>query len=329
MPGMGPVIIFDKSALQSLSGREALWLDCFYNTNITPLFYIETLADLYKEIRRGRTPEQIVGDIASKTPDIASGVNADHLTLCVNDLLGRPVPMERVPVTQRGRSVLTGDRLGIVIERPPESEAFERWQQGDYLGVEHQFARSWRGGLSNLDLKEVLLNSGLPKGARLNIKDLAAAKSCADRFVGGERNRFSTLKGALQTLGVPEDMWPQIIQRWKAAGGPPLKEFAPFAAHVFSVDIFFFVSLAAGHISTERSSNQVDIAYLYYLPFCMVFVSGDKLHRRTVPLFLQDDQVFVWAPDLKADLSRIDAYFSGFPEAVRDLGSSHSRSIRL
>ena len=51
----------------------------------------------------------------------------------------------------------------------------------------------------------------------------------------------------------------------------------------------------------------MDIAYLYYLPFCMVFVSSDKLHERVVPLFLRDlTSRSSKGPDLKADLKRID-----------------------
>ena len=319
MPGSGPITIFDKSALQSLSGREALWFDCFYSANITPLFYIETLANLYKEMRCGRTPDQVVADIASKTPDFA-GANADHLTLCVNDLLGFSVPVERFPVTVRGRSVMTADRLGVVFEQAPEIEAFERWQRGEYLTIERQFARSWRLSRTRLDLSQIVANSGLPKGVRLDVKDFAEAKKWADRFVRGERNRFSTLKGALETIGVPQKLWSRIVSRWKADGGPPLTEFAPYAAHVFNLDIFFFVSLAASLISTEKASNQIDIAYLYYLPFCMVFVSGDNLHKRVAPLFMGEDQQFVWAPDLKADLARIDEHYSRLPEAERDKG---------
>ena len=45
---LGPILIFDKSTLQSLNVDEAVWLDNFFMTNITPLFFIETLADLEK-----------------------------------------------------------------------------------------------------------------------------------------------------------------------------------------------------------------------------------------------------------------------------------------
>ena len=52
---MGPILIFDKSTLQGLNPDEAVWLDNFFISNITPLFYTETLADLTKEMRNGRT----------------------------------------------------------------------------------------------------------------------------------------------------------------------------------------------------------------------------------------------------------------------------------
>ena len=42
---MGPITIFDKSALQSLSMDESVWLDAFFLVNVVPLFYVETLAD--------------------------------------------------------------------------------------------------------------------------------------------------------------------------------------------------------------------------------------------------------------------------------------------
>jgi hypothetical protein len=77
----GPILIFDKSTLQALNPDEAHWLDNFFLSNITPLFYIETLADLEKEVRQGKTPEQVVGEIAYKSPDMQAYPNVHHLTL--------------------------------------------------------------------------------------------------------------------------------------------------------------------------------------------------------------------------------------------------------
>jgi hypothetical protein len=46
-----------KSALQALSIDEAVWLEAHFLTNVTPLFYVETLADLEKAAAEGGTPE--------------------------------------------------------------------------------------------------------------------------------------------------------------------------------------------------------------------------------------------------------------------------------
>ncbi len=41
----------------------------------------------------------------------------------------------------------------------------------------------------------------------------------------------------------------------------------------------------------------------------MAFVSSDRLHEQTAPLFLRDDQEFVWGLDLKADLRQLNAHY--------------------
>jgi hypothetical protein len=71
----GPVLIFDKSSLESLSLDEAVLLDNFYRSNITPLFFVECLADLEKAIKSKSTPEQLVGSLADRTPEVQSSAN--------------------------------------------------------------------------------------------------------------------------------------------------------------------------------------------------------------------------------------------------------------
>jgi hypothetical protein len=75
-------------------------------------------------------------------------------------------------------------------------------------------------------------------------------------------------------------------------------------------------------IGGERPSNRTDIAYLFYLPFSMVFVSSDDLHRRTAPLFMRSDQELVWGLDLKPALKAINDHFLQLSENERDKGIS-------
>jgi hypothetical protein len=152
-------------------------------------------------------------------------------------------------------------------------------------------------------------------------KTLADAKHLADALIQAADKAFDRLRFAVEFFGVGQQHHKQIIQNWESSGKPPLQEYAPYAAFVLTIEVFFHIALAAGLISPDRASNRTDIAYLFYLPFCMAFVSTDRLHRRTAPLFLRPDQEFVWGIDLKADLARLDAHYkSTLSEADRERG---------
>ena len=65
----------------------------------------------------------------------------------------------------------------------------------------------------------------------------------------------------------------------------------------------------------------VPTSYLFYLPFCMMFVSSDRLHQQTASLFLREDQDFVWGFELKADLRQLNEhYLATFSEVDRERG---------
>lgn len=307
MPGAGPILLFDKSVLQSLSVDEAVWLDTFYFPCITPLFFTETLADLEKEVQKGRSPEDVVGNLAEKTP-IGGAINAHHDTLSVNELLGYKFELRHVPVVPGGNPVNTRDgRSAVVYDSPPEAAALSRWQEHDFLDVERRFAKAWRAALSGIDLdalfslgREIIKRVGRPK-------DLLAAKAAAGELLRKPGSRYVA---DVLTSHKPEDLGRAVVERWRASGSPPIKEFAPYTAHLLLVDLFFCIGLGADLIGRERPTNKIDIAYLYYLPFCMAFTSRDKLHERTAPLFMDKDQAFIRGDDLKVDLAKLDAHYS-------------------
>jgi hypothetical protein len=143
-----------KSLLQSISLDESVWLDAFFSSNITPLFFVETLADLEKEVAEGRTPEEVVGNLAQKTPE--SGLpNVHHEVLCYSELLGNHLELRGVPVIEGGEPVIRGNRKGIVFRQTPEQTALHRWRLGQFLEIERDFAHAWRQALSGIDLEAV------------------------------------------------------------------------------------------------------------------------------------------------------------------------------
>jgi len=209
-------------------------------------------------------------------------------------------------------AVVTANGSGVLFRPSPEEEALHRWQEGEFLTVERHFARSWRNTLAELDLGKWKASSE----AYPRPRTLAEARDIAVRIISHDGSRYRLLQAALTVFDVPTYSRQDVLRRWKSDGGPRISEFAPYVDYVLTVDTFFGLALHSGLISAERASNRLDIAYLYYLPFCMVFTSNDNLHERTVPLFLREDQRFVRGVDLKADLAKLDAHYSALPEEI-------------
>lgn len=271
---MGPSLIFDKSALQALNPDEAMWLDNFYLANITPMFFVETLADLEKEVRKGKAPEELVGNIANKTPENGC-VNTNYENLLFGELTGQgKVELAGRPAVFEGQAVKLGNETGVIFRPSPEAEAFQRWQKHQFLDIERTIAKKWREGLKSITredsgaiLREVF-------GSLVKPQTLEEVKHQVDSVMDSAQRREVLIFG-LKLLGIAPEFQASIIQRWEMEGKGSLREFAPYFVHVFSVNLFFYLGTAAGLFSAfpHPLTHGIDVAYLYYLPFCMIFVS--------------------------------------------------------
>ena len=273
---MGPITLFDKSFLQSLSLDESVWFDHFFPTNLCPLFYVETLADLNKTTRAGRTPEDEVRIIASKFPEMHATPNVQHVTACIQELRGYRVPMTGQMLVAGGRPVKANGQSGIVFQESPESKAFSRWQNSEFKDIEHNHAREWRAMVTNLDLNEM---GNRFKKLGINgktCKTLEQAKALADETsrqvsIAAKNKPFDQMHLALLFLNIDQSYYTEILHRWSATNYRPLKQYAPYVAYVYTIELFFQIALAANLISSSRPSNRVDIGYLFYLPFSNAF----------------------------------------------------------
>jgi len=268
---MGPITLFDKSFLQSLSVDESVWFDHFFYPVICPLFYVETLADLEKAVRQDRSPEQEVGIIAQKTPEMSGGPSVYHSQLSLANLMGHKVPMDGRIVVAGGKPVRAEGKTGIVYENSPEAEAFSRWQKGEFLQIERRFAKAWREALNSLDLLTVAAGMKAMGIDLKTCKSLTEAKQMADSFVNDRDKPLDRMKLTCIILNVPREYEHPILEQWQAYGYPALCDYAPYAAYVLSVELFFQIALGAQLIAAKRPSNRIDVAYLFYLPFCYGF----------------------------------------------------------
>lgn len=314
---MGPILIFDKSALQSFSIDESVWLDNYFLTNITPLFYVETLADLSLP-NPSKPAEKIISELAAKTPRALPNVN--HSRLVLGNLRGITIETDHGrPIVDQGVTKKSPDgKFSVHFDESPESKALARWHKREYKEIEREFARQWRQTLDVLNFDEFIgiVKNIVPSGEKLG--NLEQIKFFVDKFIKDDSKELLYL--ALDFLGIDERHRPAIVDRWEKQDKPSFNIFAPYAAYVFSIDLIFYLAASKGIIAKERPSNKVDLAYLYYLPFCHIFVSGDKLHARTVPLFLREDQSFITAKEFKDALAKINEYYSQFREDIAEVG---------
>jgi hypothetical protein len=318
---VGPILIFDKSALQALRLREAVLLNTLFLTNITPLFYVESLADLEKQDDpTGRPPEEVVADLAAKTPVMHNQANVFHRTLLIDELVtGRRVDMSRRANLSGGRAKRAPDgTLGVLLKDAPEAAMLARWRARTFSTSERRQAQVWRAALAAVDLDSriELARRLVPPAER--VATLEQAKAFADGFV--RRPDQAVLSLALEMLEIPQAHRGAILARHASARFPSLHAFAPYAAYIMTVDLVLYLGMGLDQIQRDRASHIVDIAYLYYLPFCMVFTSTDRLHRQLTPLFADLGQAFLWGPELKAGLAELLAYCEAHPNELRAKG---------
>jgi hypothetical protein len=204
------MLIFDKSALQALTVDESNWLDNFFLSNITPLFLTETLADLEKQVGAGRTPEEVVGDLALRTPDMQAYPCAHHRWLLGGDLYGHEVPMDgRIPCSA-GKVVRLDNKRGVFFSRTKEEEALRRWYRAEFVDVERQIAKTWRRELCNLNHEEMY--AFFQKWFLIvKPRDLAEVKTLTDAYIDGSP-RHASLRFGMNLLDIPEERQREIFE---------------------------------------------------------------------------------------------------------------------
>jgi hypothetical protein len=301
---MGPSILFDKSAIQSLGRPALLELSRYFYTVVPPVLLMETLADLSLKPDDLDGAKKRVAHIADKVFPINSIANTHCQTMCVHNLLGDVVPMTRVPAVVSGRPVTAKDvSKGIFIDIQPEKEAVMRWRNGHFNADDLKFAIEWRESAkgSNLDAMKL----ALPK-TPIKIHSAEHVREVVDLLLSQPELQELLLRWFLGLLRCDAETTARVCVRWKWAVDRSLGGFAPYALHCLRAQLIYYIGMMQGFFGT-RPSNVVDLEYLSYTPFAFVFCSGDKLHRQLAPLVLHEDQSFVDRDELQTALNEVAA----------------------
>ena len=249
---MGPISLFDKSFLQGLSVDESVWFDQYFLTCVCPMLYAETLADLDKPGRRGRTAADEVRIIANKFPQMGSYACAHHLQLVMAELMGYAIPFTgQIPLAE-GRLVEVAGDVSVVSSGSAVNDAFLRWQRREFTEVERRYAAQWRRMLAKLDLRSLAdLDERFGSDMR-GCRSLEGAVASARRFVDLLDASGQAMAFAFDALAVPAAAWPMLSEKWTHAKDWPLRKWAPYTSLILEIDMYFRAAMAASLISSDR-----------------------------------------------------------------------------
>lgn len=277
--------------------------------NIPPILVMEILADLSKEHEDGKVPVEIVQLLANKLLPTNTAVNAYHIELIREELRGGVITMDYRPFVAGGTIVKspTGG-LGMKFTESPQQVSVRRWKDGQFTKVDELIAESWRSVTKQEDLLE-----NLKKSIRIDADDLKAITSLTkalayvDEILIDSNRQKALLTFALAEFGIDINEASSALLRWEQSSPNFLSSFAPYTAYCTRVVLLFHVALKKGLVAT-RPTNQLDLEYLFYLPFCKVFITNDKFQKSLAQLFVTDDQVFVDGHAMKQDFKQIEEY---------------------
>jgi len=306
-------IILDKSTFQSLSFQELVPLNNYYKHNITPVLCMEVLGDLKKDYKKGKPPKERVIEFAKKLFSQQNVVNVHYKKMIKSDLMGDSISYDGRPFLDMDKSVVSeSGQKGWIVKETAEEKAIQKWKDGDFNAVDYELSQLWRDRTSQKDICDNIKRNNIFSTSDKKITDFNNLNSAVDEILCNLSLQPKLLKMLLEFHGLNASDSIYAYTLWKSSG-KLIKDYAPYAFHCLKVDVLFFEALNYNLIGT-RPTNIVDLNYLYYLPFCDIFTSNDKLHLNLAPLLCREDQIFVKGTDLKKDLAEIVQYLDNLTE---------------
>lgn len=308
MPDGHKSLVLDKSAFQSLSRAEHARATFGFTTNVTPVLLREILTDLTKQDPNlGLRPDECVQLLARKFLGSGGVINVDSRKLCVHDLLGASVSGDgRVLIEDFSYVTDPSDPDGppaVWIEPGRGNLDILRWAQAEFTDRERQLAAGLRerGQAFSLEQLRGRLRAHhvlLPRPK--NTMDLGTV---ANEILVNNALQRALVDWLVDQCGAPTLLRREVLLRWEFAQRPPLAKFAPYAHHCARVLLMLLLGMTHRLLS-DPPTNRIDAEYLFYSPFCHVFVSSDKLHKQLAPAVMWPGQRFVTTDEFRKELSR-------------------------
>lgn len=200
-------------------------------------------------------------------------------------------------------------RLGPTVETVSDglqltalSEAVKRMQSASPDDIDFLAANEWRGmAQCGVESYSALLrerNIELP--ATRNASD---ALRMAQELLGQQNTSTVWLTLFLQHCG-SEHLYRELDNILHGLEVRPLSEWAPYTHFCLTTLLAGIMCWRDRHVP-QTPNNGLDLQYLYYLPFCSIFCSADRLHRTLGQLLIRSDQRFASPVQLSTDFQLV------------------------
>jgi hypothetical protein len=273
----------------------------------TPTLIGEIIADLKSEPSKRALPSEVVRALSRKMQKAHGLQPANYRKLALANLYAHEISMiGQVPVDRTAPNVrMIENGRGLLYDSTPEQMLWQRWANGEFSTDDELTATIWRNGIDQIDLDGL---TALWK--EFSWRHFSSAKNQAELISALEaflKDSAPMVQREILNMTLdlvkasPEDR--RVAHALMNIGEMrSVIEFAPFAVSVLRLFLAFVCGLARGFIG-PRPTNYVDLQYLYYSPFCMVFASNDKFHREMWGA-TSGVHSFIWGKELKDDLHR-------------------------
>jgi hypothetical protein len=198
----------------------------------------------------------------------------------------------------------------IAYDEAPEFQLLRRWQAGSFEDTDSKLSARWRQNTTTKNMKELKRRYQTEHSSALVLTDMDRVRARVDQFFSDPFQQPLLLTRLLKLLGAPEGVAKVVWARWNADPPDSMREFAPYASFVLRAQLTFELALANSLIK-ERPSTEVDLQYLFYLPFCHAFLSGDDDQVKLAEALRRDDQTIVTLENVKRDLDLLVAWREG------------------
>ena len=313
-----PTIMIDKSTFEPLSYPETICMGRYYVPVNTHVLLSEIGADLKKDFSKDfdgkRTAEEVVSKLANRLHGLHR-FNTGWYTLLGLSLLGEKIPVEGMaPIYLDAKATYTpGIGRGIYLEEQQERKTLRAWANGEFSESDYEMAKRWRAGIENIDLiQQRDLGNELQS---LKAKSMEDIPEMVKDLLDNPAYQLELMQFLVKLAGVSEEASTEIFNRWNRCSMLPIQDFSQYGYYCLKVYFTFWWALFSGLVG-PRATHCIDLHYLYELPFCRIFSSNDKFHKKLAPLLLTDGQIFITGTDLKSDLKRIEEYV----DSVRERG---------